>query len=131
MMKKLILIIAVLTMAGCGTTGLVRSILSAKPTADVSEVASAVQTAQNMHVLVLMGGIAVIAGIGFMFASNAIFPGSSKLGSGIAAGGAGCIAISIFAPALQKIALPLIIVVVSLAGLWLAWRVYKNISGRR
>ena len=89
-------------------------------------VIAAIQHAKSMDRLVWMGGISIIAGLAFFFVSNNFLPKSSGLGIGLVIGGAACIAVSIFEPALSVVALPVTIASLVFAAGIVIYKVCKK-----
>ena len=124
-MKKLMLIPSLL-LTGCNTLPFLRKTPAELSTDPV--VIAAVQHAKSMDRLVWMGGISIIAVVAFFFVSNNFLPKSSGLGIGLVIGGAACIGVSIFEPALSIVALPVTIISLVFA---FAVVIYKLVIGRQ
>jgi len=127
-MKKILLILMLL-LVGCSM--LTRSPAEKSTDPEVIAAVSLAETkkahARDTSRLVVIGSIALIAGVAIRFASNSFLPKSTGIGVGLATGGAICIVIARFDAAVQKVALPAMIVIMSIVCIWIAWRVYLHI----
>lgn len=124
-------ILALLILVGSGCQLLTRSpaekSTDPKVIAAVALAGEVAARAKDTTKLVWIGSIAIIAGIAFRFASNQFLPKSTGIGIGTAAGGAVCIGIARFDPALQRVALPLASIIGALLCLYVAYRIYNHI----
>lgn len=134
-MKIVLLLLFTTILLGCGTAftrSFTRSPAEKSVDPEVIEAVAHADTensrAKDTSRLVWIGSLAVISGVAIRFASNQFLPKSTGIGIGIAAGGASCLAIARFDASLQKVALPSIITILCLAGVWIAFRIYIYIS---
>ena len=120
-------------LSGCamlkGAGNSLTSMVQASEEDDNIEILEAVKSAENVRILIWIGGVALVGGIALKLASNSVFPGSTGMGLGVSIGGGACIAAAFLAPAIQKVALPATIVVMALAVLYVGailWRKFMT-----
>ena len=133
MKTLLILLIGASLLSGCamlrGAGNSMAAMFQASDDDDNIQIIRAVKSAENVRILLWIGGVALVSGVALKLASNTVFPGSTSMGLGVSAGGGACIAAAFLAPVVQKVALPTTIVLMVLAVLYVAailWRKFKD-----
>jgi hypothetical protein len=89
-----------------------------------SEIEGVKGNTKNIRLLFWLGGLAVIGGAVILGLPNAIFPNSVGVYTALAGGA--CIGLGIFAPALQRMAVPVISIVLLAVVGWVGYKAYNK-----